>query len=54
MDREIVFYAPELDDDNREECAQCWVLAHLLGYLGEWAWFRCRQCGWEFNVKEGN
>lgn len=26
--------------------------AYLMGYLGNKAWFRCRQCGWEFAAND--
>lgn len=33
-------------------CPKCGSEGTLLGWLGNLAWFRCRACGWEFNVKQ--
>jgi hypothetical protein len=33
------------------KCPMCSGPAMLLGVLGLLRWFKCRNCGWEFNRK---
>ena len=38
----------EAGDDEPMDCPQCGGPAMSMGSLGSRAWFRCRDCGWEF------
>jgi tRNA(Ile2) C34 agmatinyltransferase TiaS len=42
-----------LDRDYKmdNECSLCGGQLELLGYLGNLAWFRCRNCGMEFSFE---
>lgn len=33
-------------------CPACGGEPSMLGFMGSRAWFRCRNCGWDFSVDE--
>jgi hypothetical protein len=43
--------AIEAEQAEAASCPKCSGYGVFLGYLGKYAWFRCRACAWEFNVK---
>ena len=44
----------EAGDDEPMDCPQCGGPAMSMGSLGSRAWFRCRDCGWEFSSGTGS
>lgn len=39
-------------EGHTPECPMCRGSADELGQLGQRTWYRCRNCGWQFNDEE--
>ena len=49
---------PSIEDCDEQpetaECVECGGVGHSMGFLGSIEWFRCRNCGIDFNKENNN